>query len=110
MNSVRLLKVADHLETINRKDFDLCSNEYCALGHASRLPYFKRIGLKYDSTNDVFTFKGAMSNVAIGNVFEISEIQTEYLFCGNGRCTIHKSKNSTPKQVAKAIRKFVKDY
>lgn len=101
MNSARLLRVADHLDTIECKDFNLCSNKDCAIGHACRLPYFKRIGLKYDAKEDLIKFGSAIQNCAIAIVFDITKHQAEDLFCGNLR------RNPTPKRVAKAIRKFV---
>lgn len=109
MNSKRLLRVADHLDTVERKDFDLKSNKNCAIGHACRLPYFKRLGLRYDPKEDVFKYKGAIQHCAIAICIGITEVQAEYLFCGNGISSIHKSKKPTPKQVAKALRGFVKN-
>jgi hypothetical protein len=104
MNSKRLLRVADHLETVARKDFDIASNENCAVGHAARLPYFKRIGLKFGSDGD-FEFNGADHKYAIADLFDLRVNEVEQLFMLGGY-----KKDPTPKQVAKAIRKFVNEH
>ncbi len=107
MNSKRLLRVADLMEVTPRKDFNLASNENCAIGNACRLSYFKRIGLKYDPTEDVIRFDIYFGHTAIAKLFGISHAQAEALFCGTPVSDLYKSDNPTPKQVAKVIRKFV---
>ncbi len=105
MNSKRLLMVADLMDVTPRKGFNLASNEDCAIGHACRLPYFKRIGL--ECIDDVISFNGSYGHTAIAECFKIGFTQAENLFCGNPLYGY--SKLPTPKQVAKAIRKFVEE-
>lgn len=125
MHEERLLKLAELLETkVERKAFELwnycdtslegktgCGYVACAVGHAMRDPWFRRRGFttgKSDSclnTHVPFYKKtGSTHNEACQEFFEISIREFGDLFTSKGY-----EKDPTPKQVAKKIRKFVRE-
>jgi hypothetical protein len=126
MNKKRLLKLADYLETVPRKRFNMdhwasakfcgkpkepeheCGTSACALGWACTIPSFKRAGLKFIECGSNFwthidlvpDFEGSTGYGAAASLFGIRYSQAEWLFSPE-------SPARTPKQVAKRIRKFV---
>jgi hypothetical protein len=125
----RLLKLADFLEKLPRKRFcfqwfvgldwkgadDLsCGTTACALGWATTMPTFKRLGLaihKGQFVNLVRLNKRGGPWGAATRLFGISRSESEYLFNPRGcpkrpNCL---SGDATPKQVAKHIRQFVRE-
>lgn len=128
MNKERLLRLADFLQIVPEEKFDLeewtnvdtlekmpeltgktCESTACAVGWASAIPEFKEIGFHFELNEDqeyLIPVWGDHKNWdAVREFFGLSIGQAEKLFMyynyapgGNG-----------PKDVAKAIRKFVKD-
>lgn len=121
----RLLKLADVLDTIPRKRFDYdewvgpdwegapdlsCGATACALGWATTVPAFRRLGLSlvklsYGGADPVLRVPGkrnAYKQDAAARLFNLTEIETEYLFLPT-----ETELNATAKQVARKIRRFV---
>ena len=50
----RLLKLADHLDTVPPETFDMstwwCGTRGCAMGHAAQMPAFRRLGLRLEAS------------------------------------------------------------
>ena len=125
MNSKRLLKLADFLDTVPRKRFNLglwqqygfkpkaesaCGTVACAMGWACTIPSFKRAGLKAHKDDRYPIFENQEGFSAAAKFFDISFPQAERLFSSSGYGNRFNSDAVTPKKVAKAIRNFVKDY
>lgn len=98
INAKRLLKLADYLETVPRKNFNMSSwNEYrpcgfagCALGWAVHAKLFRGLtekSLGYEAAEEVFSIDGEES-------FE--------LFSGI------RNIRATPNSISKKMRKFVR--
>lgn len=117
MNSKRLLKLANFLETkVQNKGFNLktwktvnkCGTVACAGGWACSIPSFKKAGLKlelYDfSQYFMIRYKIWEDFAAVSKFFDISIEEAEFLFLNNKYPKSHRSKN----YVAKRIRSFVK--
>jgi hypothetical protein len=116
----RLLKLADFLETkVPRKQFnmdvwkfeDACGTVGCALGWGCSIPSFRKAGLKlvWDSEHISAHVKYGDERIgedAAEDFFHIELKEAEDLFLD---LYGDKSPNETPKQVAKRIRKFVKE-
>lgn len=121
MHEERLLKLAEMLETkVERKAFDIylyyeeaeefkCGYAGCALGYAMMDPWFRRRGLVTDGHSRA---PGPMNNKtgstgfqAAMEFFAINGDEVYELFSYSG----YSIENPTPKQVAKKIRKFVKE-
>jgi hypothetical protein len=122
MHTKRLLKLADFLETkVPRKRFNMtdwssvadfsaaqCDTAACAFGWATTIPSFRRAGLS--SRNSVFgpsivpSFNGLEGSDAAEEFFGLGSLAVDNLFYGHSY-----EKPPTPKQVAKRIRKLVKD-
>ena len=121
----RLLKLAAFLETkVPRKQFDMkdrlstkpedlkdpqCKTAACAMGWATTIPEFKKLGLKfteqknqYEETEYHVTFgKDADYGMkSAEQLFGISDDEAWQLFNSQGYA-------ETPKQVAKRLRRFV---
>ena len=64
----RLLKLADHLDTVPPETFDMstwwCGTKGCAMGHAAQMPAFRRLGLLVTSYTDFY------EGVIVGVTFE----------------------------------------
>lgn len=133
INAKRLLKLADFLETVPRKSFNLsawqsrpavkpegkkqgeCGFAGCAIGWAAHAKLFRGlrlvdIGDGYDP--EVF-FNATESWEAIDELFNLAPVphslrdgDAEYLFMAEK----YDHYNATPKQVAKRIRKFVHEH
>jgi hypothetical protein len=142
----RLLKLADFLDKLPRKKFDFttwvnkftwggkadlsCGTTACAMGWATTIPAFRKLGLRLTETGQVCLMPGAPpvanSRARAGRrgprdgitsamvLFEILYEEADALFLpeGNG-CWIDLQRfvappaTATPKQVAKHIRRFV---
>lgn len=131
MNTKRLLTLAKFLEEkVPRKAFDYavwfgakvldskgrlrspaeCGTTACAMGWACMIPAFKRAGLTVRLALaygiERITFKGqAGAFDAAEALFDLTEAEAVYLFSPSTDC----DGEATPKQVAKKIRKFVRD-
>lgn len=109
MNTKRLLKLADHLETVPRSKFYLsvwsCGTQACAIGHACSIPSFKRAGLKLKLWFGILkpSFDNQTGFSAAMAFFDLTWPEIDRLFAASGP-----SDRTTPKQVAKRIREFVK--
>lgn len=119
----RLLRLADHLDTVPRKSFDMrywraeganCGTVSCAAGHACSIPSFRKAGLvmEYDYTMyaglKVFMvkYKSDESFDALAQFFGISSEDAEFLF-NPQQYNQYFYANITTKQVANRIRKYV---
>jgi hypothetical protein len=135
MNARRLLLLADFLEKLPRKRFyygswvgedwkgkqDLsCGTTACALGWAATLPSLRRAGLELRMSkhqNGYVAFRGMRGNrfepghhqslCAAAKVFAISLDDANQLFAAPYPSRL--DDDATPKQVARHIRKFVKE-
>lgn len=129
INAKRLLKLADYLETVPRERFKMsdwsndkvgCGFAGCAIGwcaYAEVVPGFT-MKLESDFGTDDFTgrtyakpafllptYEGVGGYDAVMLAFDVSEKQARHLFGANAYRTV----GGTPKQVAKRIRKFVRE-
>lgn len=95
MKKKLLLLLADHLSTVDPKDYTITSFAKDALAHATRIPEFKKLGLRLvDRTNDnkqrgqwhdepggtIVEYKGALDIEAAAVFFDISNVHAQYLF------------------------------
>lgn len=102
----RLLKLADYLETVPRKQFDMnticenrdCGFAGCAVGWAIHGNLFR--GLTYDESSFMTVYNGTFGIEGVDELF--GEDSWDNLFAS--------SLGGTPKQVSKRIRKFVRDH
>ncbi len=115
MSAKRLLTLADHLDTVPKREFDMaywkCGTTACAIGHACSIPSFRRAGLKlvgaqiYDDGAPYIQhypeFDDEVGFDAAANFFDIDDREAESLFGYR--------EPETPKRVAKRIRKFIAD-
>lgn len=124
--NARLLKLAEFLRTVPRKRFDYrtwvgddwkgaqdlsCGTTACALGWATTMPEFRRLGLRlfkssYSNTGYVGMDGEAEDTIdpsgAAEQIFGLDSTAVGYLFApGRGES------RATPKRVAKKIEKFV---
>jgi hypothetical protein len=125
----RLLKLADFLDKLPRRKFDYrlygektkCGTVACALGWATQMPEFRRLGLKAKWVKDCWAefrlipvFYGEMGPGAACPVFGLTEDEAWFLFMPAATLTADGDRspggNATPKQVAKHIRRFVKEH
>lgn len=126
----RLLKLADFLDTVPRKKFDLthwvgqsyvgklslsCGTTACALGWATTIPAFRKLGLRM--VGRVVGMKSGYpsSPDAAKEIFDLGATGFNRLFTptsanypeDNVRGQL--DPNATPKQVARNIRKYVEE-
>jgi len=108
----RLLRLADHIETVDPKRFDMrtwsglkpksysCGTVGCIAGHAAEIPSLRRTGYHLDYYGYP-TFRGITSvTESLGSLFCLD--YSEYY-------SIFQSKTiKTPKQAARHLREFVK--
>lgn len=124
MKAARLLRLADYLETVPRDRFDMnrwvgdswggkqdlsCGTKACAMGHAATMPFFRKLGLKlsrFGVGTGVPAIRGVYGLSAAVEIFGIEWAEADYLFGGISLTGSHD--HSTPKQVARRIRQFVK--
>ncbi len=126
----RLLKLADFLENVPRKTFDLehwlqqkglapkCNTTACAVGWACSIPSFRKAGFRIDIDNrgggkPVFknTYKKTPKYTgwaAVDKFFDVERGDSESLFSCRQYLIYGTNRKTTPKQVASRIRKFVK--
>ena len=139
----RLLLLADHLDTLPKKRFyygswvgddwkgkaDLsCGTTACALGWATTIPSFRRLGLRMTSRrppsyadlvagadlDGYVTAPGCSRSLsAAQDIFKLSYIEAEFLFIPGGKLDSFPAIQAAPangataKQVARHIRRFV---
>lgn len=123
MNKKRLLKLADFLETVPRRAFNMdywvareatkpegkapgsCGFAGCAMGWAQHAKLFRGLELGESWVGEQTpTFNGATGFEAAAQLFSIDHGNSRFLFGSDSYGAIV---NPTPKQVAKRIRKFV---
>jgi hypothetical protein len=122
MKSERLLKLANFLENdvppprfkmdewSDTRDFapEVCGTAACAIGWATTIPAFRIEGFtgkQSDQANIVYpSYRSYESWEAVEKFFGLGKRKAEYLFDDENYPGA-----PTPKQVAKRIRKFVKD-
>lgn len=118
INAERLLRLADHLDTVPDEKFDYstfirsCGTVGCALWHAATLPEFNALGLSVmipvdeemspdlrymDDGGDLFDL-----DVAIHDIFGEESAREELLYPSSNR-----EMSFTPRQVASKFRAFV---
>ena len=114
---VDLLKtLADHLDTVDRKQFDIdvwredteCGYVACAIGHAVGLPGFGGLKIKtWGGAAPLYfpAYKNLEGLSAVMALFDIDQYDAEQMFTEDG----YERPSPTPKMVARKIRKFVKD-
>jgi hypothetical protein len=118
MKEERLIRLADHLDTVPQKDFNIlfwhhedsyCGTVACAIGHACTIPEFVYHGfrLKRDERIGVGltpTYKQYDGYEAVSEFLRISAADARYLFTAAGYGTADVS----PKMVADRIRDYVR--
>ena len=124
MNTQRLLKLADLLDTVPPEQFYIglwsnspefnCNTVACAAGWACSIPEFAEAGLHLQYADDEKTDCSIHYNDEFCNpleeFFDMSRGEVENIFHGP-RSVYHKDrKNITPQDVAALIRKKVRGY
>lgn len=131
----RLLKLATFLEKLPRRRFDYgswagtdwkgssdlsCGTTACALGWATTIPAFRRLGLKLvwaDDGPDEYPYPRPVchqhySEEAATKVFNLNSEEARFLFLPLEVNSVQNWKSpgnrASPKQVARHIRRFVK--
>ncbi len=125
----RLLKLADFLDKLPPKRFDFgqwvgddwggkpdlsCGTTACALGWSCAMPEFRRLGLYLNENGDV-ALRGhdyPDEVEASGFIFGLSPEEHQRLFIPqrDPKCDVDQlPEDATAKQVAKHIRKFVRE-
>jgi hypothetical protein len=114
-HAARLLRLAKILRKVKPEEFDIykweCGTAACALGHACRDPYFRRLGLSLDNrplfVTPMFRFKGDRyrGSRAGAKFFGITDNESQKLFLPSGYAG---SRPVTPKRVAAKIERLVK--
>lgn len=125
----RLLKLADFLSELPKKNFDYCDvirfdpkcgSVGCAIGWAVTLPFAKREGYRVKKSKCTNFFSALTEEVLDickgGQHVEFDEVGVDLFGLTYGEASLLFTPDSsglgedaTPKQVAKHIRKFVKD-
>ncbi len=115
MHVDRLLLLADFLETVPPERFDMarwtgvdwagksdlsCGTAACAMGWATTIPQFRKLGLKLNKFG-VPEFKSYFGYGAATRLFDIDFYETTYLFASYTNFR-HSSRN-----VARKIRDFI---
>lgn len=112
----RLLLLADRLDRIakrppKKRTFDLsmwfdnddpCNTVCCAVGEATFIPEFRKLGLGLTPTSQEPSYKGEGSWRAVALFFDLDENQSHRLFMST-----QYPRNATPDMVAGRIREFV---
>lgn len=122
MNKERLLKLADHLDTVDQSRFDMstwsCGTQACAIGHACEIPEFRKAGLyletlygqaypKYAEPRQKYAEYSGFD--AVAKFFSISLYRANKLFDFDSDGDEPISAIS-PKKVAENIRNFVGEH
>lgn len=114
----RLLKLARFLERLPPKRFNyntyvgadwkgdakLCGTTACAIGWATTIPEFRKLGLRLDNYGDPYGCSVDYHNEPGTSLFAITDEEWGYLFIPQ---TGPLPKTASAKQVAKHIRNFV---
>ncbi len=130
----RLLKLADFLQTLPRQKFDYtswigdnwngeslmtCGTTACALGWATAMPEFRRVGLQMEKIHDDYDPRSFYGQVCLKDnpgcgeeeagmqVFGLTSDEFNFVFVPVNLENRNEN-GATPKQVASKIRKFVK--
>jgi hypothetical protein len=115
----RLLRLADYLRTVPRKEFDIrvwessCGTIACAMGHATRMPFFRRLGARTDHIYGDISIGIISGGFRVASrLFGIDDPTAVFLFstcnvesAGGVASTL--SERPTPKEVARHIEKWV---
>lgn len=117
MNAERLLRLAEHLETVvalqpatfdmaSWQDRNECGATCCAFAHACSIPEFREAGLHMaifpEDEDPIPWFGNAAGFDAAASFFEIDEIQARHLFADESYPDV-----VTPIDVAARIRELV---
>lgn len=116
MNRERLMKLADHLDTVPEAQFDMtnwkstCGTAACAAGHAAMMPEFNEEGFVLRSESSIFgtyyyyypAYQGYKAFEACENFFNLHWKAADYIFS-----QLKYGYDVTPKEVAQRIREFV---
>jgi hypothetical protein len=109
MNTERLLRLADHLDTVPESAFDLmdwaCGTTACAVGHACFIPEFMAAGLRMDFIDGglpIPSFGNCYGWMAAGVFFDLPPGASVKLFDPD-----YYSHRAKPQDVAARIRQFV---
>lgn len=126
----RLTKLADYMETVPRKHFNMrkwfgherthslegrlnatkatyCGSVACAFGWAATIPAFQKAGLSY-VINEGFYLNGIFHSFppdAAATIFDIPLVSANFLFWNDDTLEAIE----TPKQWARLCRKFLRD-
>lgn len=129
LNKRRLNKLADYLDALPARKFDLdhwiasyengypredgkkykCGTTACALGHAGLIPSFRRAGLKTEmapnATQGEVTLDGLEHGTHAAEIFfDLRSEEADYLFLPE-----YYGKRQGPKTVAGRIRRLIRD-
>ena len=142
MNTRRLLALANKLDTVPRKQFNICKwvghdwkgkpdlscgTVACAMGWATTMPLFRKLGLRLDLAPDPAVWADVVIKTKSGvyvardgyesarTLFDIDDDTATSLFSGSEyrrdeRTGEVDTQEVTPKRVAKKIRKVVAEY
>lgn len=118
MNSERLLRLADHLDTVPPENFKItvwkCDTVACAIGHAVSIFHEEGLHLFYPEDYRFILiprYKNQVGLEAVASFFDITEDDAEDLFTYRGIASrnwqeTYLIEDITPKLVAKVIRDF----
>ncbi len=103
----RMIKLADHLETVPPDNFDMgfwkCGTKACAIGHGCTIPSFRRAGLHLSILEDEPIYKNLHHYDAIAEFFGIPFSDAVDLFSTNNA-----NKYLTPHEMALHIREYLR--
>lgn len=106
----RLLKLADHLDIVPNRKFDLacwdCGTTACAMGYACRMPSFNKAGLRLGKLTATPYYKNWAGFEAAQKFFGLGQVEALTLFSPSYNPLGYKA---TPKGIAKQIRQLVAD-
>lgn len=93
MNKERLLKLADHLDTVNPAEYSLSQWHKCAVGHAAKAKLFPGLVLSFWPV-----YEGKRHWEAVGALFDMAPEAAGDFF--------RSDRLDTPKHTAKRIREL----
>jgi hypothetical protein len=115
MNRQRLLRLADHLDTVPKELFNMrtwytsyrgCGTVACAAGHAAAVPEFKDEGFALETTDDCEkepVYKGHTGFEACSAFFKLDFNTNQRIFTRYS----YGEDDPTPKEVANRIREIL---
>ncbi len=113
----RLLKLADFIETVPREALDLevlarkheCGTVCCLMGWAGLMPKFRRLGFKteFGPGGYVGFSNYSMPFLDAADFFGLDQYESYGLFSGLPQRNYYGISDPTPKQAARALRRFV---